>query len=82
MVKGEDCCLLITRIVNSGMIQWHGILLRRENKNRLKIGKYPLHMVTITNFLNHEKKNLQPNKYENIFTKSLFILKTKVVGGY
>lgn len=56
MVKGEHCCLLITRIVNSGMIQWHGILLGREYKNRLKIGKYPLHMVTITNFLNYEKK--------------------------
>lgn len=64
MLKGEDCYVLITRIVNSGMIQWHGILLGRENTNRLKIGKYPLHMVTITNFLNYEKKT-----YSQINTK-------------
>lgn len=74
--------MLITRIVNSGMIQWHSILLRREYKNRLKIGKYPLHMVTITNFLNYEKK-----PYSRINTKihwpnPYFILKTKVVGGF
>lgn len=35
-------CLLITRIVSLDVVQWHGTQWKREYKNHLKIGKYPI----------------------------------------